>query len=299
MQSINLKFLIVKSVKKLSEDLVFKEDTRMQFQSYIVNSDEVIGIWYQLNPVFEKFNGAADRFYMQMHQFCQPKYHLFSRLPKILSNLLFTELTTNCLNFLTAEKVTKESIPAFQWSEKLKSVVCYLAGYCFRTVFTQLHRSPRRNSSFSCQSIAILKAGKSDRMEEEPSEKLINVKDRGGLWRLKKDVVRIFEVCEEKFHEASQGFKMHFDAESVVENVRKNIIVRSCFNSLCRSVEFEFSKEVSANLLEKLLLLYVRIRCHSHARKIKEDHKMRLKVSKQKSLRTEIKRSTSSKEKGH
>ena len=293
LKSIDLKVLIKKSSKKLSEDLCFPEQVRNEFSSFSLPNDDYVQIWHLLNPVFEKFNGSADKYFSQMHQFTQS--HIFKNLSRVMSNLLLTEVSNNCLQFLTTHK-TEEVVVPFQWSEKLKSIVGYLAGYCFRTVYSQIHRSKKK--SFSHQCLAVLKAGKIDVKEgiqqgEDQSSKLINVKDRGGLWQVKKDLVRIFEVCEEHFYYKSQGFKNSFVADDIVSEVRKNMIVKSNFKSLYESVDLGIDKEVSCNLLEKLLLLYVRIRCHSYARKVKEDSKVEQKLMKQKSLRTEIKKSIS------
>ena len=53
-------------------------------------------------------------------------------------------------------------------------------------------------------------------------------------------------------------------------------------------------KEVSLNLLEDLIMLYVRVRVFSQVKDKRELHKMEAKKKKLKSIRTEIKKSSKS-----
>jgi len=86
--------------------------------------------------------------------------------------------------------------------------------------------------------LAVLKAAKVDQGEQQSgeSEKLKNAKVGGDLWRIKKDLVRVFEICEERFHYKSQRFRTSFIADDIVVDVRKNFIVKGNFRSLCERV---------------------------------------------------------------
>ena len=57
--------------------------------------------------------------------------------------------------------------------------------------------------------------------------------------------------------------------------------------------------QVSLNLLEHVLTLFVKVRTFSYAKDIKEKHKVAKKQTKKRSLRTEIKQASSSLELGH
>ena len=57
--------------------------------------------------------------------------------------------------------------------------------------------------------------------------------------------------------------------------------------------------ELNLNLLESMLQLFVEVRMFSFARDIKEKHKVKNKKTKARSLRTEIKKSSSSKDFNH
>ena len=78
-----------------------------------------------------------------------------------------------------------------------------------------------------------------------------------------------------------------------------NSIIISNYDSLCYSIEPKVNKELSLNLLESMLELFVEVRMFSFARDIKEKHKVKNKKKKAWSLRTEIKKSSSSKDFDH
>ena len=59
------------------------------------------------------------------------------------------------------------------------------------------------------------------------------------------------------------------------------------------------NEELTLNLLESMLHLFVKVRMFSFARDIKEKHKVKNKKTKARSLRTEIKKSSSSKDFNH
>ena len=72
-----------------------------------------------------------------------------------------------------------------------------------------------------------------------------------------------------------------------------DIIVKSNFTSLCESSTTLIKKEIGHNLLEYIIVLYFRVRTFSFAKDIREKHKVAKKDSRKRSLRTEIKKSSS------
>ena len=89
------------------------------------------------------------------------------------------------------------------------------------------------------------------------------------------------------------------DSKVIVRTVLEEADVRANYHNICRSADVIVDKETAKNLLECLVLLYVRVRAHSHAKAIKERHKVAKKSTKKRSLRTEIKQSSSTKDLGH
>lgn len=292
---LNLKVFMREAGEKLSKDLAFPEDIRKRFSEFALalpNNKELLIIFKQFEPVFKSYNGNAEKFYSKMFRFSlpdQPK--MFTSLPRVLSNLMITEISSSSLAYLVGRKKTTDSEKlTFQWDDKSKCVVEYLAGYCFRTIFTRLHRSKKREHPEVQQIISLLKGAKLSDSNLAEKQRLINVKDRGGLWALNKTAVRIFEVCEEEFFTFSQGFNRSIDVNSIVPELCKNVLVKGNFKDLCRNVDSEMDKEIQANVLEKLVQLYLCVQTHAIAKSIKEKFKIQSKDSKKKSLRTELKR---------
>ena len=86
---------------------------------------------------------------------------------------------------------------------------------------------------------------------------------------------------------------------ALVQEMQANSIIISNYDSLCYVIELKVNKELSLNLLESMLELFITVWMFSLARDIKEKHKVKNKKTKVRSLRTEIKKSSSSKDFNH
>ena len=125
---------------------------------------------------------------------------------------------------------------------------------------------------------------------EIPAQRLVDAKDRGGLWRVDEKVKEICKICEIELQIFASGFNTKLNAESLVSTLMKDVVIRSNFSFICGKAEIKIDKEIGKELLHTLLLLFVRVRSHSYANRIKEKHKQVKKEGKQKSLRTSIKK---------
>ena len=77
--------------------------------------------------------------------------------------------------------------------------------------------------------------------------------------------------------------------------MQANSIIIPNYDSLCYSIVPKLNKDLSLNLLESVLYLFVKVRMFLFSRDIKEKHKVKKKKWKALSPRTEIKKSFSSK----
>ena len=127
---------------------------------------------------------------------------------------------------------------------------------------------------------------------------LINAKDRGGLWKVIPQVFQIFATVETHFRESTEIIGSNIDSKKMVSTLIKDCNISSNYTTLCDMSIEKVCKEVSLNLLEHLIMLYVRVRVFSLVKDKRKLHKMEAKKKKLKSLRTEIKKSKSL-EKGH
>ena len=71
------------------------------------------------------------------------------------------------------------------------------------------------------------------------------------------------------------------------------------FNKSCNQSVEKVDKEIAFNLLVHLITLYIRVRTFSLVKDKYEQHKIASKRKKTKSLRTEIKKSSSALDQGH
>ena len=130
-------------------------------------------------------------------------------------------------------------------------------------------------------------------------QKLINAKDRGGLWRFNETVQNIFVEYEEIFCAFTSEFRLVFKYPELIQEMQAKSIIISNYDSLCYSIVPKVNKDLSLNLLESVLDLFVKVRMFLFSRDIKEKHKVKKKKRKARSLRTEIKKSFSSKDFNH
>ena len=145
------------------------------------------------------------------------------------------------------------------------------------------------------QWLAILLAAKSDK-----EQSFVDTTNRGGLWKVNEEAVNIFMACEREFYFSVQECTINkIDAKAMVEVLMKNSLIKVDFTQLCVMTEVNVDKEVSHNLPEKLIRLFISVRSHAYARKIKEMNKKADNLNKAKPLRTEIKKKSSNLEKGH
>ena len=206
-----------------------------------------------------------------------------------------SDIATLCLQEFSDEKES-DCQPEVYLTEKDKECIQYLAGYCFRTLYTRIRSSRLWQSDHSQQCLSLLIAAKCD---NNSVQSLVDVKNRGGLWKLNDKAQSIFIYCEKEFKIFTSDFQHTIDSKLLLCKILEDCSVNDNFKYICESADRKVNKEVAKNLLENLILLYIRVRSHSYAKKLKESHKVSKKTSKKRSLRTEIKLASSSTDYGH
>ena len=289
--NLRFKVLIEKATIKLSNDKCFAKfkDT---FSNFKISTDQSLEIWKTFVPIYNKFNGNAEKFYSDFYQMILPGTHIFTSLPNKLSTLLGTEVANLSLEYLLVGHADSTGVEIKV--ELTKDINClqYLAGYCFRTLFTRIRNSKNWNTNFSLQCLSILKAAKSS-----SEQVLVDAKDRGGLWKVNNRALNIFVVCEKVFLQSTANFSLKIQSQVNVETVLRDVLITSDMKAICRDADQKVDKEVAKNLFENLVSLFIRVRSHSFAKSIREKHKASHKAGKKRSLR--IKQSNSSTELGH
>ena len=251
------------------------------------------------DEVFAEFHGNAEKFYCKFYkvsiEFAVFKFS--SKLPIDHSPMLLcTELATLCLDLLANGKQHLEQQTKINVVLTEKDVHClqYLAGYCFHNLYAKLRKSKNCHSEVSQMWLSILIAAKSEK--EQP---VVDAKNRGGLWKVHGRAIDIFKVCEREFVKYVSTILYKIDNYYLVEKLSADCLIKSAFGHICGMTEEYVDKEIAKNLLDKLLLLYIRLRSHSFAKKLKEKYKAEKQSTKKKALRTNIKRTSSRLELGH
>ena len=130
-------------------------------------------------------------------------------------------------------------------------------------------------------------------MECDDSQLLVNARDRGGLWKVGKKVVKLFLQFELLFRLKTSKFVNSLICKEFVKEIMSDIIVTSNFNEVCMSTSNPVKKHVQKDLMEQIATLFFRVRTFSFAKNTREQHKMAKKESRKRSLRTEMKRTSS------
>lgn len=296
---LKLKVLITKSAEICLGDQCLPKSTREVFRDFKVSNDDAVKLWEKLKPIIGKYNGDAEDFYANFYGLLKDNLLPSKFEDTTLSNIILTELANHVLIHLSGndkvvDSVTEAVTPI---SENEQKSLQYVAGFIVHKLYTKFRFSKKsQQSEFNKQAVSILQACKVDC---DDSQTLINIRDRGGLWRVNKQIQELFRECEKMFRLKTSNLSTTLNCQDLVKNMLKNCSVLSNFKSVCYTIDPQVSKEVSMNLLEHMLTMFTRVRSFSYARDIREKHKAAKKLAKKRSLRTEIKKASSSKDMGH
>ena len=86
------------------------------------------------------------------------------------------------------------------------------------------------------------------KVENNDPQALVNVRDRGGLWKVCKKMQYIFVECEILFRTKTSTFTSSLVCEDLVTQSLKNITMNSNFDDIILSVDIHMKKEFRINL---------------------------------------------------
>ena len=295
----HFKKYIEESASKLSVDECYSEDTRKEFVDFKISLDDARFTYEHVKDIIANFNGNAEKFYPLFYKAVSAET-IFKNLTKRSSILLGFEVANRVLSHLTCSAIKESSVDLVSdilFTKKELNIINYLSGYVFGTFYRRIRTSKSSQSMFGSQSLQILLAGKS----EVPSSDnmLTQAKDRGGLWRVTIQVFQIFRNVESYFRRSTVVISKKIDSKKMVSDLLKNPSILCNYNVLRNQAAEKVSKEVAINLLEHLIMLYIRVRIFSLVKDKRELHKIESKKKKMRSLRTEIKKASSSMDQGH
>ena len=88
-------------------------------------------------------------------------------------------------------------------------------------------------------------------------QKFVDAKNRGGLWNVSSNVTHIFARVELIFRKNTRTFQKKIDSKNLVGELLKDTGVLSDFSKICDISCTKVSNEVSLNLLDYLITLYI------------------------------------------
>ena len=294
---LQLKTIVLKCAEKVSIDECYPSSLREKFSVFTFTNDDAIELWLKFRKVIDSFKGDAEKFYSGFFSLLVVNVLPSKFDESNATNTLMSEVANLLLNHLSGVEVgnldgTKE--PKSLSAKEEKSLQ-YLAGFILHKLYSKFFYSRKGRSTYQ-QIISILQACK---VESDDTQTLINARDRGGLWRVNKQIERVFMQAELLFRAKTASFKTKLVCQDLVEEILKDSLVLYDYNDICSNSNLKINKEVSMDLLEHMVTIYFRVRTFSYAKDIREKHKISKKQAKKRSLRTEIKKSSSSTDKGH
>ena len=122
------------------------------------------------------------------------------------------------------------------------------------------------------------------KVENDDTQVLVNVRDRGGLSKVCQKMQDIFVECEILFRTKTSTFTSSLVCKDLVAQSLKNITINSNFNDIL-SIDIHRKREFRIDLLEHILTLYFRVQAFSSAKDVREKHKAAHKALRKRSLR--------------
>ena len=188
----------------------------------------------------------------------------FGSLDKPICTLLAMKLGENVVSFFNRKRQTLNETTEIP-KEEMQGLQ-YLSGYVLSTLLKKFQRHNASITEERKSVIAILKSFVEDSEISTP-QRLIDAQTIGGMCKTSEHCQNIFIRVEEKFkRETSVTYLRKIDFEKITCEIMRNTDVVDFYKSVLLKAEVDLDKEVSDNLLEMMIKLYVRVRSFSLAR---------------------------------
>ena len=287
LSSIELKKYIEDTCKHLSEDHCYPEDFRLLLKTFEASEKQTQVLFMALKESILKFKPNNTDIFLE--KFRQISVDMEPLLPdKRASHLVMLELSNKCALHLSHKQSTASlsiSLP-LKLSEKEFYTLQYVAGHVIQKIYRKLRKSKHWCEDQFQQSIQLLQAFK---IEKNDTYKLVYAKDRGGLWYVCMDSIKLFEQAELEFLQQTVGHVTNIDSKPLVDTLMKNHVVKSFWHKMVEDSMLSIDSDVGKDVLEQMLGLYIRVRSFAYAKSIREKHKLQAKRGKKRSLRNELK----------
>ena len=287
--------------KQLATDGCYSDETIVTFSSYNCSLDDANYTYQFVRDVIENFDGNGEKFYPLFYNCVSGDEIVFKNLNRRCSVILGFEVANSVIAHLSGT-ITPESMQSenSNFTEKELNIIKYISGYVMKTLYCRLRKSTVHRSDTNIKHMSILLAGK-DTCESSTidDDKFINAKNRGGLWKVSPGVFELFLIVEKHFRANVTNQKRKIDVQLMVSTLMMHFSILSLFSALRNSASEETEKEISLNLLQSMITLYLRARTFKYVSLKKEAFKLESSKKKMKSMRKSIKQATKKLELGH
>ena len=227
----DLKIMIEKSAAKLATDGCYTESIMQEFKNFkIVSLEDIVPAYNLMLPVIKSFKGDTEKFYPSFYKIFSNAENVYKNLGSQCSLLLSFEVANHVLSHLTGGTF-KEDVITFddfscseEFSEKESSLISYLSGYVFGTLYRRIRfsKSGKGKSYYGQQCLSFLLAGKcSGESISLPEHAHVELMDRGGLWKVTSNATSIFKVAEHYFKQATQRSVKMIDCKTLIKQFQK------------------------------------------------------------------------------
>ena len=277
---LQLKKFVEKCATKLASDQCYPASIQNEFFGYHITIDEAVSLYTVLENVVENLDHETflPKFYSIIKENCDVLFKGISKHPTLLLGM---ELASQIMAHVVGIEIETTDIiqpKLTTLTDRERNALAYLSGYVCGTLYQRLRKATRDQKSnlddSRKQYLALLLASKVDIDDAKLSHtKLLNTKNRGGLWCVNDDTTMIFHIAETLFVNTTANTGSRIDAEVMVNSLLADPIILSRWSNVARSAELEICKEFQTNLLEHMLTLFLRVRAFSYAKDIKQAHK--------------------------
>ena len=288
------------SAKKVSNEAYYPEDILSELKSFNLNLGQAEVIYSLFKDVIETHSKNPEKFYPKFYGIVGDIID-FGNLSKNAIIIIGFELANQVMCFVKKSHSTGTSLNSNEGDTNIikeitkreKSIIVYLSGYVVSNIYRKIRNSHLWERDESQEKLALLRACKEADTEVTSDEcyKLVNTKNRGGLWYTNNNAIEIFMKTENVFKIETSETLSCIDSNKIVKKVMGDGMVKMYYNNIQDEAGILVDKEIALNLLEQLIMLYVRVRSHSFAKQKIEAYKVECKTKKARSLRTEMKRS--------
>ena len=176
-----------------------------------------------------------------------------------------------------------------QFTAKRKSIIAYISGYVFGTMYRRIRFSKSSQEMISIyhqQCLSFLMAEKcKDENQILPEHAHVNIFYRSDLWKVNKNVVAILSVEEAFSLSLTKNQSNNVDIIPIFFAPLTDSYVPIHFSKLRDDSPDSIKKEIAFNLLEDLLTLYLRVRVFSFVKNKAQICKIQKSKTKSRSFR--------------